>query len=198
MTLPLNGVPVAGSLMTMGVGSVSNSPKLPVNMGRAGDAIGILQALPKAKSLIVRYEKQLLAPVKQMRYAHWPTQLESIIVPFEWVFRVHCCELILLGVQNIVAEKFKQSSVIGICARLGQDVDLCAFVSILRRIDADLDFKLLNRINRRKRDVGVEVRVGVIDAVEGVVIEHDSLPAGGDCLRGAITALAGARLSGCG
>src|SRR5579884_3849839 len=103
-------------------------------------------------------------------------------------------ECIRLSVQDIVAEEFKEGAVINIATRLGKHVDLSSFVSVLCGIDTGLNFELLDRVNRWERNVGVEVRVGVVDAVERVVIEHNALPARGDRLRGAIATLARARL----
>ena len=64
----------------------------------------------------------------------------------------------------------------------------------LRRVDAGLDLELLDRVDRRQGDVVLEVRVGVIDAVERVVVEEDALATGGDGLRGALAAKSGAGL----
>src|SRR5262249_42042058 len=99
-----------------------------------------------------------------------------------------------LSVHAFVAKEFEQRAMICIAARLREDVHLSALVPEFRRVNADLNFKLLNRINRGKRDICIEVWVSIIDAVERVVVEHDALPARGNGLAGAIAALAGARL----
>ena len=67
---------------------------------------------------------------------------------------------------------------------------------ILRGINSDLNFELLDRINGRERDVRIEVHVHVLDAVESVVIVKNALAPGGYCLLGAIATLAGSRLPG--
>ena len=103
-------------------------------------------------------------------------------------------ELVLLSVKFVVAQKFEERAMVGVAARLGEHVHLRALVPILRRVNADLNLELLDRVDGRKGDVGVEVHVHVVDAVERVVIEEDALPAGGDCLLGAFAALAGTRL----
>ena len=82
----------------------------------------------------------------------------------------------------------------GVAARLGDDVHLCALMPELGRVDARLDLEFLDRIDRGQRDVVVEVRVDVTDAVERVVVEEDPLPAGGDGLLSAVAALPGGRL----
>src|SRR5262245_14423298 len=103
-------------------------------------------------------------------------------------------ECVRLSVQYVVAEEFEQRAMICIAARFGEDVHLSALMPVFRRVNADLNFKFLNRINRGKGDIRIEVRVGVIDAVERVVIEHDALPARRYGLASAIPALAGISL----
>ena len=67
---------------------------------------------------------------------------------------------------------------------------------ILRRVNASLDLKLLNGVDGGQGDVCVEVYVGVIDAIQRVVIKEDPLSAGGNRLVGAITTLTRACLPG--
>src|SRR6266568_3784509 len=98
-------------------------------------------------------------------------------------------ECIRLSVQGIVAEEFEQRAMIGVAAGLGEHVDLCALMPELRGVNTDLNFELLNGVNGGKDDIGVEIRVCVIDAVEGVVVEHDALPARGYGLLGAVATL---------
>src|SRR5436190_4598085 len=103
-------------------------------------------------------------------------------------------ECVGLRVQGIVAEKFEQGAVICVAAGLGEHVDLRALMPELRGVNTDLDFELLNGVNGGKDDIRIEIRVGVIDAVESVVVEHDSLPARGYGLLGAIATLPGVGL----
>src|SRR5262245_53828330 len=85
-------------------------------------------------------------------------------------------ECVRLSIQGIVAEEFEQGTMIGVAAGLGEYVDLRALMPELRRINSDLNFELLNGVNGRKDDIAIEIRVGVIDAVEAEVVEHDALP----------------------
>src|SRR5437870_13878649 len=98
-------------------------------------------------------------------------------------------ECVRLSVQDIVAEEFEQGAMVCIAAGLGEHVDLGALMPELRGINTELNFELLNGVNGRKDDIGVEIRVGVIDAVEGVVVEHDALAARGYGLSGAFATL---------
>src|SRR5690349_22592217 len=107
---------------------------------------------------------------------------------------MHACECVWLSVQRVIAKEFEQTPMICIAARLGEDVHLSALMPEFRGVNADLNFKFLNRINRGKGNIGIEVRVSVIDTVERVVIEHDSLPARRYGLAGAVAALSGASL----
>src|SRR5215467_5280517 len=96
-----------------------------------------------------------------------------------------------LSVQGIVAEEFEQGSMIDVAAGLGQHVDLGALMTELSGVNTGLNFELLNGVNGRKDDVAIEIRVGVIDPVEGVVVEHDALPPRGYRLGGAVATLPG-------
>src|SRR5438093_13770210 len=104
-------------------------------------------------------------------------------------------ECVRLSVQGIVAEEFEQRAMVGVAARLGEHVDLRALMSELRGVNTGLNFELLNRVNRGKDDIGIEIRIGVVDAVQRVVVEHDALPARGYGLVGAVAALPGRGLS---
>src|SRR6266705_1401628 len=103
-------------------------------------------------------------------------------------------ECVWLRVQGIVAEEFEQRAMIGVAAGLGEHVDLCALVPELRGVNTELNFELLNGVNGGKDDIGIEIRVGVIDAVERVVVEHDALPARRYRLAGAVATLPGTGL----
>src|SRR5262249_22591593 len=98
-------------------------------------------------------------------------------------------ECVGLSVQGIVAKEFEQGAMIGVAAGLGEHVDLGALMPELRGVNTDLNFKLLNSVNGRKDDISIEIRVGVIDAVQTVVVEHDALPARGYGLGGAVATL---------
>src|SRR2546427_686573 len=95
-------------------------------------------------------------------------------------------ECVGLSVQSIVAEEFEQGAVICVAAGLGEHVDLRALMPELRGVNTDLNFEFLNGVYGRKDDIAIKIRVGVIDAVEGVVVEHDALPARGYGLGGAV------------
>jgi hypothetical protein len=63
-------------------------------------------------------------------------------------------------------------------------------------IHACLHFEFLQRIDRRKDDVRVEIGIGVAYAVERVIVIHDAMSAGRDRLVGAVAALPRPRLTG--
>ena len=84
----------------------------------------------------------------------------------------------------------------GIRTRLGDDVHLAGGAAELRRIDAGLHFEFFERVDRRQEDVGVEIDVGVVDAVERVVVELAPLAGDRDLLAGARAALAITGLAG--
>src|SRR5437867_8684891 len=84
---------------------------------------------------------------------------------------------------------------IRVAAGLGEHVDLRALMSELRGVYTGLNFELLNGVNRGKDDIGIEIRISVVDAVQRVVVEHDALPARGYGLVGTVAALPGSGLS---
>src|ERR1041385_3309703 len=98
-------------------------------------------------------------------------------------------ECVRLSVQSVVADEFEQRAVISVAAGLGEHVDLSALMPELRGVNTDLNFELLNSVNGGKDDIGIEIRVGVIDAIQRVVVEHNALTASGYRLLGAIAAL---------
>ena len=59
--------------------------------------------------------------------------------------------------------------------RLGRHVHLGDGAAVLGIEDPRDDVELLQRVDRRQQHVGVEVQVGVLDAVERVVVEVDAL-----------------------
>ena len=83
----------------------------------------------------------------------------------------------------------------GVRTRLGARVDLRDGAAELGAEDARLDFEFLERVDRRQQHVAVEVEVGVLDAVERVVVVVDALA--GDVQRKAVPLAAHALLSLC-
>src|SRR5207249_11515545 len=90
---------------------------------------------------------------------------------------MHAGECVRLGIQGIVAEEFEQRAMIGVAPGLGEHVDLRAMMSELRGVNTVLNFELLNGVIGGEDDIGIEIRVGIIDAVESVVVKHDPLSA---------------------
>ena len=79
---------------------------------------------------------------------------------------------------------------IGIGAALADHIDLRRLVTELGRIDARLHLELLDAVERRQADIGIEVGIGIVHAIQRVVVEHDALAADRDRLAGAIAAQA--------
>src|SRR5262249_44091426 len=104
-------------------------------------------------------------------------------------------ECVRLSVQGVVAVKFEQGAMICVAAGFGEHVDLRTLMPELGGVNTDLNFELLNGINRRKRDIGIEIRVRIIDAIKREVVEHDALPARRYGLIGAVATLPGAGLT---
>src|SRR6058998_4353882 len=107
---------------------------------------------------------------------------------------MHDGECVRLGIQGIIAHEFEQRAMIDVAPGFGEHVDLRALMSELRGVNTGLNFELLYGVNRGKDDIGIEIRIGVIDAVQRVVVEHDALPARGYGLVGAVATLPGTGL----
>ena len=88
-------------------------------------------------------------------------------------------------------------AVIGVGAALADHVDLRCLVAELSRIDTCLHLELLDAVKGGQPDVGIEIGIGIVHAVQRVVVEHDALAADRDRLAGAIAAEAAARLARC-
>ena len=71
-----------------------------------------------------------------------------------------------------------------------------SFPAELRRVNPGLDLEFLESVDRRLQDVGVEIDVGVGDAVQGVVLPRRAPARNGDGERAARAAQAAARLRG--
>ena len=102
------------------------------------------------------------------------------------------------GVELLVAVELEDRAVKGVRARLGDHVHLTRGAAELGRVDARLHLEFFQRVHRREKDVGVEVDVGVVHAVERVVVELAPLARNRDLLVGARAALAIAGLAGAG
>ena len=94
--------------------------------------------------------------------------------------------------------EFEHRAVQAVRARLRDHVHLARLAPEFGGVDAGLHLEFFERVDRRQEDVGVEVDVGVVDAVERVVVEFAALPRNRQLLVGARAALAVARLAGAG
>ncbi|PYQ81003.1 MAG: hypothetical protein DMG01_05235 [Acidobacteria bacterium] len=92
--------------------------------------------------------------------------------------------------------KFEQRAAQIVRARLRDDVHLARLAPEFGGVDAGLHFELFERVDGGQEDVRIEVDVGVVDAVQRVVVELAALPRNRQLLVGARAALAVARLAG--
>ena len=80
-------------------------------------------------------------------------------------------------------------------ARLGGHVDLTRLSAEFRRIDPRLHLELLQRIDRRHEDVGVEIDVGVVDPIQREVVELATLTRDRELLDASSATLTGSGLT---
>ena len=100
------------------------------------------------------------------------------------------------GIERVVPNELIKRAVEIIASGLGRHVDLRGLASKLRGIDSGLHLKLLQGVDRRLNDVRIEVRIGVINAVQCEIVEVAAVPRYGNILVGAVAPLARAGLTG--
>src|SRR5215813_1912199 len=71
----------------------------------------------------------------------------------------------------IVPEELEQCTVKFVRSRLGRDIDLRRSAPELGRKNPGLNLELLQRVDRGKHDICIEVDIGILDAVERKVVE---------------------------
>ena len=83
-----------------------------------------------------------------------------------------------------------------VCSGLGQNIDLRCGAPELGRKDSGLNLELLQCIDGWQEDIGVEVHVGILHAVEGEVVELAPLAGDRNVLLSALSPLASSGLCG--
>src|SRR5688572_17557855 len=95
---------------------------------------------------------------------------------FVWVLgRTRRRERVVLRVEFFVAEELIRGSVEIVRPALGDDIDLSRAAAELSRIDSCLNLKFLKRVDRGLNDIGVEVRICILDAVKREMVELRAL-----------------------
>src|SRR3989449_8327718 len=103
---------------------------------------------------------------------------------------------ILARIELVVAKELEHRSVKLVCSGLGQNIDLRCGAPELGRKDSGLNLELLQRIDRWQEDIGVEVHVGILHAVEGEVVELAPLARDRNVLLSALSPLASSGFCG--
>src|SRR5439155_13886522 len=117
---------------------------------------------PVAQRLVIDHEEKSILSVEQFRDQHRSAKSESVLVADKGVFLgAQHGERIRPGVQLGVPEKFEQGPVEGVRAGLRGYIDLTGLPAEFSRINTSLHFELLDRIDRRRQDLGVKVDVDV-------------------------------------
>ena len=138
---------------------------------RGRHVVGILELFPIPVALEIRHEEQMVPP-------HRAAGRVAVLIPFERRLRgggLRGGEGVRPGVQRIVAVEFEHGSVQAVRARFRDHVHLARPTPEFGGVDAGLHLELFERVDRRQEDIGVEVDVGVVDAVERVVVEFAAL-----------------------
>ena len=93
------------------------------------------------------------------------------------------------SIRVVVAKEVEAGAVIIVAAALGDHVDLGRVIPVLGGIDAGLHLHFLDGVDGGLYHIAVEVGVGIVDAIERVVVEHDARAAHRDGFVGAGAAL---------
>src|SRR5256712_7417921 len=121
--------------------------------------------------LEVRHEEKPVLPVVDLRQPNRTAQREAILVPLEGFPQAFTSECILPRIEFVVAKELEHRSVKLVCSGLGQNIDLRCGAPDLGRKDSGLNLELLQRIDGWQEDIGVEVHVGNLHAVQSEVVE---------------------------
>ena len=140
--------------------------------GCQGQRVVLLILFAVAVPLPVRHEEHLVGPNRTAKRV-------AVLVPLERGLRQRrLCGRERVGprVEGIVAVELEHGSVELVRAGLGDDVHLAGGAAELGRVDAGLHLELFERVDRRQQNVRIEIDVGVVRAVECVVVVLAALP----------------------
>src|SRR5262249_52025862 len=146
--------------------------------------------------LEVRHEEKPVLPVVDLRQPNRPAQREAVLVPLEGFPLAFTSECILPRIELVIAKELEQRSVKLVCSGLGRHIDLRCGAPEFGRKDSGLNLELLQRIDRWQEDIGVEVHVGILHAVEREVVELAALASDRNVLLSALAPLPSNGLSG--
>ena len=153
-------------------------------VGGRGHHSGLGERLALAQTLVGEQPEQA---VFLQRPAHRCAEL----IPLEQRDRSVAAIKVVLGVELGIPQELEHRAVKRVGAGLGGDVDLRDRATVLGLEDPRLHLELLERVKRRQHQVGVEVRVRILDAVQCVVVIVDALAGDieGELVAGAAHAL---------
>ena len=137
---------------------------------------------------VVDHEEEAVLAVEDVGNRDRSGEHESVVVVFigERLRGRSGIEVVIPEcVRVVVAQEVEPGAVIIVGAALGDHVDLGRVVTVLGGIDAGLHLHFLDGVDGGLDHKGVEVHVGVVDAIERVVVEHDARAAHRDALVGA-------------
>src|ERR1035437_1735651 len=80
------------------------------------------------------------------------------------------------GVHSGVAKELEQRAVVLVGAALGNHIHLGHVVAEFSAVSARLNVELLQRVDGRLHQIGAEVKIGVLETVQGVMDRLEALP----------------------
>jgi len=125
--------------------------------------------LALTNSFVIEEEKHLVPAVEDLRHPERAADRSNKLVALEGSDRSGGIEKVL-GVEVGVAEKFEQRSVEFVRSSAGRHVDLAESAAIFGTVGSALHFELPQRVHRGQKKIRVKVWIGVLHAVELVVI----------------------------
>src|SRR5438093_3918901 len=146
--------------------------------------------------LEVRHEEKPVLPVVDLRQPNRTAQREAVLVPLKRLSQAYTRKCILARIELVVAKELEHRSVKLVCPGLGRNIDLRRGAPELGRKDSSLNLELLQRIDGWQEDIGVEIHVGILHAVQGEVVELAALARDRNVLLGALSPLPSNGLSG--
>ena len=139
---------------------------------RGRHAVETLELFAIVVALEIRHEEQMVLP-------DGAAGRVAVLIPLERRFGgggLRGREGVRSGIERVVADKFEERAVQVVRPRLGDHVHLARLAPEFGGVDAGLHFEFFERVHRRQKDIRVEVDVGVVHAVQRVVVEFPALP----------------------
>ena len=137
-----------------------------------------------AQAFPIDHEEEPVFAVNDSWHDNRSAHGEAVLISLEWRDRVAGPVEVVLGIESRIAQELEGTSVKVIGPRASCRVDLRDSPAVFGVEQTRLDLEFLQRVDRRLDHIGIEVGVGVVDAIQREIIEVASIASDGDILIG--------------